>query len=80
MRYLWDEVKALREWKVARLEADAIIGQDWSPAAIVGVKRELASLREEVHMLRDALAKVDPSASWETEPAHNSSDGASPVT
>jgi len=28
-----------------------------------------------VHMLRDALAKVDPSDSWETEPAHNSSDG-----
>ena len=75
MRYLWDEVKALREWKVARMEADAIIGQDWSPAAIVSIKRELASLREQVYVLRDALAKVDTNASWETELV-NSHDGA----
>ena len=42
-------------------EADAIIGQEWSPAAAAAMKREIGSLREEVKSLRAQLHRRDAS-------------------
>ena len=59
MRYLWDEVRVLREYKEARMAEDAIIGQDWSPSAIAGLKRQIQSLERDVQSLRRDLNRLD---------------------
>jgi len=62
VRFLWQEVRALRAWKDARERSDAIVGQDGSPSAVASLRSEIEQMRQDMVEMRSSLVEAEERA------------------